>query len=134
MSRRFYLIGGLNYPNLKQAFLSSIPKPLGEETFRLLIATNKKIANTTFGELCQLVFKAIEKMCSLNKFLQEYIKHMKNLDKVCTNKELYTKCPTNPTPGCTCTPCSSKPPHKSRKFRKKKGFTRNKFFSKKKGS
>ncbi|GMN44708.1 hypothetical protein TIFTF001_013900 [Ficus carica] len=37
-------------------------------------------------------------MCSQNKFLQEHIKQTKNLDKVCTNKELYTKCPINPTP------------------------------------
>ncbi|GMN58747.1 hypothetical protein TIFTF001_027847 [Ficus carica] len=114
MSRRFYLIGGLNDLNLKRAFLFSILEPLGEETFRLVTATNKKISDTIFGELCQLIFKAIEKMCSQNKFLQEHIKQTKNLDKVCTNKELYTKCPTNPTLGCTCAPCSSKPPHRSR--------------------
>ncbi|GMN57096.1 hypothetical protein TIFTF001_026194 [Ficus carica] len=98
MSRRFYLIGGLNDPNLKQAFLSLIPDPLGEETFRLLFTANKKIAETTFGELCQLIMKVIDKMCSQNKFLQEHIKQTNNIDKVCTNKELYTKCPSNPTP------------------------------------
>ena len=69
ISRRFYLIGGLNDPNLKQSFLSSILEPLGEETFRLLSVTNKKIAYATFGELCQLIFRAIDKMCSQNKFL-----------------------------------------------------------------
>ncbi|GMN18942.1 hypothetical protein TIFTF001_046875 [Ficus carica] len=120
VSRRFYLIGGLNDPNLKQAFLSSIPEPPGEETFRLLSAANKKITDTTFRELCQLILKAIDKMCSLNKFLQKHIKHTKNFDKVCTNKELYTKCPNNSTPGCTCASCSSKPPPKTRKFRRKK--------------
>ncbi|GMN48229.1 hypothetical protein TIFTF001_017394 [Ficus carica] len=87
-----------------------------------------------FGELCQLIPKAIDKMCSQNKFLQEHIKQTKNLDKVCTNKELYIKCPSIPTPGCTCASCFFKSPSRTRKFRKKKGFRRNKFFSKKKGS
>ncbi|GMN65326.1 hypothetical protein TIFTF001_034386 [Ficus carica] len=41
MSRRFYLIGRLTDPNLKQAFLSSIPKPLGEEMFREDVLTEQ---------------------------------------------------------------------------------------------
>ncbi|GMN26544.1 hypothetical protein TIFTF001_040879 [Ficus carica] len=73
-------------------------------------------------------------MCSQNKFLQEYMKQMKQFDKICINKELLTKCPNNPTPGCSCSSCSSKLSSRTRKFRKKKGFRRNKFFSKKKGS
>ncbi|GMN65887.1 hypothetical protein TIFTF001_034955 [Ficus carica] len=132
MSRRFYLIGGINDPNLKQAFLSSIPEPLGDETSRLLSAANKHIADITFGEICQFILRAIDKMCSQNKFLQEYMKQIKIFDKICINKELYTKCPNNPTPRCSCSSCSSKPSSRTRKFRKKKGFRRNKFFSKKK--
>ncbi|GMN61755.1 hypothetical protein TIFTF001_030839 [Ficus carica] len=54
--------------------------------------------------------------------------------QICINKELFTKCPNNPTPGCSCSSCSSKPSSRIRKFRKKKGFRRNNFFSKKKGS
>ncbi|GMN23030.1 hypothetical protein TIFTF001_040384 [Ficus carica] len=56
----------------------------------------------------------------------------KNLDKVCINKELCTKCPPNPTPGCTCAPCSAKPRHRSKKFSKKKGIRRNKNFPRRK--
>ncbi|GMN67565.1 hypothetical protein TIFTF001_036628, partial [Ficus carica] len=134
MSKRFYLIGGINDPNLKQAFISSIPEPLGDETSRLLSAANKQIADITLGEICQFIFRAIDKMCSQNKFLQEYMKQMKQFDRICINKELLTKCPKNPTPGCNCSSCSSKPSSRIRKFRKKKGFRRNKFFSKKKGS
>ncbi|GMN56938.1 hypothetical protein TIFTF001_026049 [Ficus carica] len=134
MSKRFYLIGGINDPNLKQAFISSIPEPLGDETSRLLSAANKQIADITLGEICQFIFRAIDKMCSQNKFLQEYMKQMKQFDRICINKELLTKCPKNPTPGCNCSSCSSKPSSRIRKFRRKKGFRRNKFFSKKKGS
>ncbi|GMN64946.1 hypothetical protein TIFTF001_034022 [Ficus carica] len=121
MSRRFYLIGGINDPNLKQAFISSIPEPLGDETSRLLSAANKRIADITLGEICQFIFRAIDKMCSQNKFLQEYMKQMKQFDKICINKELLTKCPNNPTPGCSCSSCSSKPSSRTRKFKKKKG-------------
>ncbi|GMN28397.1 hypothetical protein TIFTF001_047885, partial [Ficus carica] len=134
MSKRFYLIGGINDPNLKQAFISSIPEPLGDETSRLLSAANKQFADITLGEICQYIFRAIDKMCSQNKFLQEYMKQMKQFDRICINKELLTKCPKNPTPGCNCSSCSSKPSSRIRKFRRKKGFRRNKFFSKKKGS
>ncbi|GMN19044.1 hypothetical protein TIFTF001_049884 [Ficus carica] len=125
MSKRFYLIGGINDPNLKQAFISSIPEPLGDETSRLLSAANKQFADITLGEICQYIFRAIDKMCSQNKFLQEYMKQMKQFDRICINKELLTKCPKNPTPGCNCSSCSSKPSSRIRKFRKKKGFRRN---------
>ncbi|GMN46238.1 hypothetical protein TIFTF001_015424 [Ficus carica] len=121
MSKRFYLIGGINDPNLKQAFISSIPEPLGDETSRLLSAANKQIADITLGEICQFIFRAIDKMCSQNKFLQEYMKQMKQFDRICINKELLTKCPKNPTPGCNCSSCSSKPSSRIRKFKKKKG-------------
>ncbi|KAL5564654.1 hypothetical protein UlMin_027818 [Ulmus minor] len=82
MTERFYLIGGVDDPNLKQALLSSIPDPLGEETFRLLSTSGKTLQNTTLGELYQLVLRALEKMCSQNKFIQEYMKQTKKLDKV----------------------------------------------------
>ncbi|KAM6599780.1 hypothetical protein CsatA_019389 [Cannabis sativa] len=86
MTKRFYLIGGVDDPNLKQAFLASIPEPLGEETFRLLSANNRTMQNTTFGELFQMVMRALDKMCSQNKFLQEYMKQTKQLDRACNQK------------------------------------------------
>ncbi|PON64119.1 hypothetical protein PanWU01x14_126410, partial [Parasponia andersonii] len=101
MIKRFYLIGGIDYPNLKQAFLSSIPNPLGEETFRLLSSSGKTLQNTTLGELYQLVLRALDKMCSENKFLQEYMKQTKHLDKACSQKDLLTKCSAHNT--CSCT-------------------------------
>lgn len=36
MSKRFYLLGGMDDPNLKQAFLNSLPEPLGNEALKLL--------------------------------------------------------------------------------------------------
>ncbi|KAL5577277.1 hypothetical protein UlMin_018976 [Ulmus minor] len=72
MTKRFYLIGGVDDPNLKQAFLSSILDPLGEETFRLLSTSGKTLQNTTLRELYKLVLRALEKMCSQNKSSKSY--------------------------------------------------------------
>ncbi|KAL5553210.1 hypothetical protein UlMin_040611 [Ulmus minor] len=77
MTKRFYLIGGVDDPNFKRAFLSSIPDPLEEETFRLFSTSRKILQNTTLGKLYQLVLRALEKMCSQNKFIQEYMKKHK---------------------------------------------------------
>ena len=88
MTQQFYQIGGINDPNLKQAFLSSIPDPLGEETFRLLSGTGRTLADATIGEIYQLVLKALEKMCSQHKFIQEFMKQSKKLGKVCSQKDL----------------------------------------------
>ena len=43
VTQRFYQIDGYNDPNLKQAFLSSVPDPLGDEAFRLLTSTGKEL-------------------------------------------------------------------------------------------
>ena len=83
MAQWFYQIGGIDYQNLKQAFLSSIPEPLGEETFRLLLGIGRTLADATIGEIYQLVLKALEKMCSQHKFIQEFMKQSKKLGKVC---------------------------------------------------
>ena len=47
----FYQIGGYNDPNLKQAFLSSMPDPLGEEAFRLMAIAGKVLRTIALGEL-----------------------------------------------------------------------------------
>ncbi|KAL5580723.1 hypothetical protein UlMin_013165 [Ulmus minor] len=113
---KFYLIGGVDDPNLKQAFLSSIPDPLGEETFRLLSTSGKTLQNTTLGELYQLVLRALEKMCSHNKFIQEYMKQTKKLDKVYNQKELQIKCPSHSS--CSCST-------KIRKYKKYKHYDKS---------
>lgn len=74
ITKRFYPIGGIDDPNLKQAFLSSIPDPLRKEATRLLNASGLTLQNTTLEELYQLIIRALDKMCSQNKILHEYLK------------------------------------------------------------
>ncbi|KAF4401602.1 hypothetical protein G4B88_001796 [Cannabis sativa] len=119
MTKRFYQIGGIDYPNLKQAFLSSIPEPLGEETFRLLSGLGKSLTDAAIGEIFQLVLKALEKICSQKKFLQEFIKQSKKLGKVCSRPDLLIKCPSESS--CSCKTPKNKNKFKTFKFSKHKG-------------
>ena len=103
VTQRFYQIGGYNDPNLKQAFLSSVPDLLGDKAFRLLTSAGKELRIIALGELFQLVIRALEKMCSHNKFLREYTKQSNKMDKVCHKKGLTIKCPKH-----ECHPCPTK--------------------------
>ncbi|XP_062094158.1 uncharacterized protein LOC133800219 [Humulus lupulus] len=134
MTQQFYQIGGIDDPNLKQAFLSSIPEPLGEETFILLSGTARTLADATIGEIYQLVLKALEKMCSRYKFIQEFMKQSKKLGNVCSQKDLRIKCP--PESACSCLPEKKKhnkrfKPFKTLKSSKEKGCRSFKFLRRK---
>ena len=68
MSKRYYVIGGVDDLSPKQALLSCIPNSLGIEMFRLLKAHNKQLQRTPFGEIWQFVMRALDKLCSQQKF------------------------------------------------------------------
>nr|GFD26798.1 putative zinc finger, CCHC-type [Tanacetum cinerariifolium] len=55
MSQRFYCLNGVDDVNLKQVFLNSFPESLRNEAYRALEAKNVTIAQTTLGELYQLI-------------------------------------------------------------------------------
>ena len=62
------MIGGVDDPNLKQALLPSIPESLGLDTFRQLKTHNKQLQRTPFGEIWQFIMRALDKLCSQQKF------------------------------------------------------------------
>lgn len=61
MSSRFYAINGIDDTNLKQAYLNSLPDPLGNETAKLLTTKNLSVATASLGELYQNALLALEK-------------------------------------------------------------------------
>ncbi|KAF4403253.1 hypothetical protein G4B88_028024 [Cannabis sativa] len=67
----------------------------------------------------QLVLKALEKMCSQKKFLQEFMKQSKKLGKVCSRRDLLIKCPSESS--CSCKTPKKKTKFKTFKFSKHKG-------------
>lgn len=51
MSKMFYLLGGMDDPNLKQAFLNSLPEPLSNEAHKLLKTKGIGLQNASLGEI-----------------------------------------------------------------------------------
>ncbi|GJW66777.1 hypothetical protein Tco_0121201 [Tanacetum coccineum] len=88
MSQRFYCLNGVDDVNLKQVFLNSFPESLGNEAYRALEARNVTIAQTTLGELYQLILNALAKLCNQKRFLAEFERTGKRLGTTCDDKYL----------------------------------------------
>ncbi|GJS83600.1 putative reverse transcriptase domain, viral movement protein [Tanacetum coccineum] len=87
--------------NLKQVFLNSFPESLGNEAYRALEARNVTIAQTTLGELYQLILNALAKLCNQKKFLAEFERTRKRLGTACDDKYLQIKCKDKSSCDCT---------------------------------
>ncbi|GJR02314.1 putative zinc finger, CCHC-type containing protein [Tanacetum coccineum] len=111
MSQRFYCLNGVDDVNLKQVFLNSFPESLGNEAYRALEARNVTIAQTTLGELYQLILNALAKLCNQKKFLAEFERTGKRLGTACDDKYLQIKCKDKSS--CDCT-------HTKKKFHSKR--------------
>ncbi|GKD82594.1 hypothetical protein Tco_1349433, partial [Tanacetum coccineum] len=111
MSQRFYCLNGVDDVNLKQVFLNSFPESLGNEAYRALEARNVTIAQTTLGELYQLILNALAKLCNQKKFLAEFERTAKRLGTACDDKYMQIKCKDKSS--CNCT-------HTKKKFHSKK--------------
>ncbi|KAL2499235.1 Reverse transcriptase domain-containing protein [Abeliophyllum distichum] len=90
--RRFYLIGGMDDPNIKQAYLESIPQPLGQETLRVIEMRGQSLGTTSFGELHNMVLRTLKKLCNQRAFLTDIHTTGKKLEKACERPELKVKC------------------------------------------
>ncbi|GKA27101.1 hypothetical protein Tco_0713269 [Tanacetum coccineum] len=101
MSRRFYYLNRVDDVNLKQVFLNSFPKSLGNEAYRALEARNVTIAQTTLSELYQLILNALAKLCNQKKFLAEFERTAKRLGTTCDDKYMQIKCKDKSSCNCT---------------------------------
>ncbi|GKC78585.1 hypothetical protein Tco_1129359, partial [Tanacetum coccineum] len=88
---RFYCLNGVDDVNLKQVFLNSFPESLGNEAYRDLEARNATIAQTTLGELYQLILNALVKLYNQKKFFAEFERTGKCLGTACDDKYLQIK-------------------------------------------
>ena len=92
MSKRFYAINGLDDINLKQAFLKSLPEPLGNETSRLLSLKNVALPQASLGEIYQTSLAALDKLCNHKKIFKQLHEQGKLLGKACERPDLSIKC------------------------------------------
>ncbi|KAL4579646.1 hypothetical protein LXL04_015802 [Taraxacum kok-saghyz] len=65
---------GIDDVNLKGVFLNSFPESLANEVKRFLDDRNVTIAQTTLGELYQLILNALNRLCNQQKFKMEFKK------------------------------------------------------------
>ncbi|KAJ0106217.1 hypothetical protein Patl1_18553 [Pistacia atlantica] len=110
-SLRFYEIGGPDDPNIKQAYLSSIPDSLSQETQRLIEQHGLTLASVTFGHLGQLIEKALQGLCNKWNFMHQFKQTGQKIEKSCYRPDLLLKC-SHKTSSCDC------PTKKKKHFRK----------------
>ncbi|ESQ39483.1 hypothetical protein EUTSA_v10001272mg [Eutrema salsugineum] len=94
MSKRFYALNGIDDVNMKQAYLNSLPEPLGNETSRILSLKNMTLSQASLGEIYQISLAALEKLCNYQKFFKELQEQGKLLGRACDRPELSIKCKT----------------------------------------
>lgn len=119
MSSRFYAINGIDDTNLKQAYLNSMPEPLGNETAKMLSTKNLTVSSASFGELYQNSLLALEKFCNTSKYLKQVDILGKKLGSACVSP-FPIKC-TDPK-HCDCSP--KKKHHFKKHFLKKNTSSR----------
>ncbi|KAL2526616.1 Uncharacterized protein Adt_11670 [Abeliophyllum distichum] len=81
--RRYYLIGGMDDLNIKQAYLESILLKLGQETLHMIEMKGQSLGTTSFGELHNLVQRTLKKLCNQRKFFSDIHTIGRKLEKAC---------------------------------------------------
>ncbi|KAL2491172.1 putative zinc finger protein [Abeliophyllum distichum] len=132
--RRLYLIGEMDDPNIKQAYLESIPQPLGQETLRVIEMRGQSLGTTSFDELYNMVLRTLKKLCNQRAVLTDIHTIEKKLEKACERPELKVKY-RHDNKSCSC-PGKKKHHIKRLKFSKRhpKPFTKKRRFFKRKFS
>lgn len=100
-SLRFYILNGIDDPNLKQAYVNSVPEALRKEALRWLEHDRQTLSSVTFGQLHQYIMKALNKLCSNWKFMQDFQRTGKHIEKSCLRPDLQTKC-SHQDNSCDC--------------------------------
>lgn len=114
MSKRFYLIGGIDDTNLKQAYLNSILASLSKEAFQQLEMKGKTLALTTVGDIHQYVMRALQSLCNKRNFFKDFNKEAQKFEKACNKSHLLIKC--SGKDGCDCSFSQGKKKHYKKHF------------------
>ena len=112
MTKLFYILGA--EINLKQAFISSLPKSLAEGAGIYIHNKYGSILNLTIGQMRQAVLVALDGLCHNRKVIREYLKGDVCLDQACKKPELIIQ--------GKCKACG--PFKRKRKFKKFKTFNK----------
>ena len=106
MTQLFYILGA--NINLKQAFLTSLPKVLANGAEMYIQNIFGSILNHTPRQIRQAIFLAFEDICNKRGVIHDYLKGNVCIDQACKNPELEIK--------GSCIDCKKK--KKKRRFKK----------------
>ncbi|KAL0295483.1 UNVERIFIED_CONTAM: polyprotein [Sesamum radiatum] len=98
MSEKFYMLNGLNDPNLKHVFLASLPQELQPEIQRMITSTRRDVTQLSLGEFHQMTFAALDKLCEQQSFFKDLMDKKAILKKACSKSHLEIQCKKM----CTC--------------------------------
>lgn len=68
MSKKYYLLGGSQDPNLRHIFIISLPIELQPKLHRMLNSLQREVSQLTLGEIYQLTLTTLDKLCEQHKF------------------------------------------------------------------
>ncbi|XP_057949994.1 uncharacterized protein LOC131144997 [Malania oleifera] len=92
ISQRYYTLCELDDINLKQAYLNSLPNPLGEEVLRELQMSGKRLENTSLGKLYQSALMNLDALCKKYDTYKRVQKTDIKITRKCKRKDLCIKC------------------------------------------
>jgi len=107
MSKRFYLLNGLNDPSLKNTYVASLPVEIQPELNRMAIAIQKDFTSLTLGQIHQMTLEAVDKLCRQHKFFADIMNQKSKFDKACKKSYLEIKCKKSCSGNCSRN-CSKK--------------------------
>ncbi|KAH0729895.1 hypothetical protein KY289_001083 [Solanum tuberosum] len=89
MERIYFELGGDS--SLKQAFVSSLPKMLARHAMTIFKDRFKSITIPHIGYIRQVIFQALDSICTKRSVLKQVVQNSPALDKACSQSDLVTK-------------------------------------------
>ncbi|XVF69281.1 hypothetical protein PTKIN_Ptkin11bG0068400 [Pterospermum kingtungense] len=86
-SKLFYLLGGFDDVNMKQAFLNSVPDDLAQQIRTQINLLAVEMKNMCLGDIYKIMLRALDKIGREHRYIQNLVHNSKRLRKPCS---LYT--------------------------------------------
>ena len=84
-------MNGYNDPTMKNVYVSSLPKEVQPERNRMLRMPGRDIANETLGQINQMCYTALDKICETQQSLKELFERGRRIKSYCDNIQIGCK-------------------------------------------
>jgi len=68
MNKRFYLLNGLNDPNLKNTYVASLPEEIQPELNKMVAAAKMDFSTMSMGQIHQFTQEVVDKLCRQHQY------------------------------------------------------------------